>query len=86
MYSEIPKYVVVSCRNFGTGNVGWRLREVELYCFAENYATAKKLVEDWNQYGYGSLSFMIKYENWLNKNGPSYDNRPFSEKRVLFNY
>ena len=45
MYDESPKYVIVSCGRFGTGNVGWRLHEVNRYCFAENYGKAKLLVE-----------------------------------------
>ncbi len=84
MYDDLPKYVVVSCGRFGKGNMGWRLHEVDHYCFAENYGNAKMLVDRWNHYGYGKLSFMIKYENWLNKGGPLYDGKPYAEKRVLF--
>jgi hypothetical protein len=70
-FSKIaPKYVVVQCSNFGTGLQGWRLREVDKYCFANNYFKAKTIVESWNKYG--KLSFMIKYENWLNKGGENY--------------
>ena len=84
MYDASPKYVIACCGHFGTGNVGWRLSEVDRYCFAENYGKAKMLVERWKEYSYGKLVFMIKYENWLDKGGPSYDERPYSEERVLF--
>ena len=84
MFEVAPKYVIVSCRHFGTGLSGWRLSEVDRYCFAENYGKAKLIVEQWKVYGYGKLSFMIKYENWLGKGGPAYDGRPYDENRVLF--
>ena len=84
MYDALPKYVVVSCSHFGTGTPGWRLHEVDRYCFAENYGKAKMLVERWNTYSHGKLSFMVKYENWLDKGGPLYDGRPYSEERILY--
>ena len=86
MHDESPKYVIVSCGRFGTGNVGWRLHEVDRYCFAENYGKAKLLVERWNEYGYGKLAFMVKYENWLSKGGPLYDGRPYTEERTLLRF
>ena len=86
MYNNLPKYVVVLCKQFGTGTPGWRLHEVDSYCFAENYITAKQTVDEWKYCNSGGLSFMIKYENWLAKNGPSYDGKPFLEQRYLYNY
>ena len=84
MYNASPKYVVVTCGKFGTGNVGWRLHEIDRYCFTENYGQAKLLVQQWNRSSHGKLTFMIKYENWLDKGGPIYDGRPYLEVRVLF--
>ena len=68
-----PKYVVVSSSHFGTGNHGWRLSEVDRYCFAESYPKAKKLKEKWQKIGIDNLVYMIKYENWIDKGGPPCD-------------
>ena len=77
---EPPKYVVVRCSHFGTGIPGWRLSEVDFYCFAKDYPTAKKIKGSWE--GYGKLTFTIKYENWINKGGEDYnDGLPFDTKR-----
>ena len=81
-----PKYVVVYCSKFGYGNVGWRLSEVDYFCYADSYTNAKSIVARWNNayVGYDSgLSFMLKYENWLQKGGLIYDGLPYDEMRHL---
>lgn len=81
----LPRYVVVYCRHFNSGVHGWRLQEVEYYCFSLDYIGAKKTANDWNTYSYGQgLLFIVKYENWLEKGGNKFDNHlPYNEKRYL---
>ena len=77
-----PKYVVVRCSSFGSGFSGWRLSEVDFYCFSNYYPEAKEIAEEWSMYG--ELGFVIKYENWLDKGGKEYDGDTLTERRYMY--
>ena len=81
---EQPNYVVVFCKHFGQGTPGWRLSEVDYYCFANRYYDASKIKDAWQEYSYGTgLAFIVKYKNWINKDGPKYDGSKFLEKKYF---